>query len=53
MNIVDQRRTYQLIFLQSKQEIEIGNKDHLPLPIDELVKIVPIVVVSNKYFLQD
>lgn len=39
MNIVEQRRKNQLDFLESKQEIEVGNKTDLPLSIEEILKI--------------
>lgn len=39
MNITEQRRKYQLDFLSSKQDIEVGIKNNLPLSMEEILKI--------------
>lgn len=39
MHIVEQRRAYQLRFLESNQEIEVGHKADLPLSIEDILKI--------------
>lgn len=39
MNLVDERRRSQLDFLKSNQEIEVGEKEKLPMPLTEILKI--------------
>lgn len=53
MNIVEKRRKAQLEFLQSKQEIEVGNKKDLPLGNEEILRIdenSPFVELNSTIF---
>jgi len=50
MNKSDERRNYQLHFLKSNQEIEVGNKNNLPIDLFELLTINENSKYVEKYF---